>query len=633
MVFVATCGASLLHPESVRASSGTLTVETPLHQEPRPDAPLIALLSQGVEVIIDGPPVDGFYPVTAEGVSGWMRGETVSLQKEIVAEEVWSDATPVTPIEQYPAEPMAADPALTYQDATSAPAPAADPSVPLDTATDAGADGQIAGEPAWNDAPAGEPVADPAAQQGDPATTMPPSAPVQTGETVADPPATGPSLADPASTDMTTGDAPAADPTNGDPSAAQSAPPAEGTLVTPQPDAAPAEAAWTPVPEPTAAPVPSEVSGPEGPASVAADLPIRVGPGPDYSLISTAPRGSTVNQTGHIIDGYVSVQFNDITGWAAADQLVAPGTVSAETPAGTTASGADPTPTDPDAKSENGDSEKRNSRKDTTEPEPPPSPTPEPAPVGPASTLVDMPITYAPGPNSGLIFTVPAGSAVEQTGQLVDGYVSVRYKEVVGWAAREHLGEPIAFVDESLDEEDADPVKTKTPKPGSGVAYTTVDLSLRAGPSAEEEPIVVVPAGEKVVLTGVMEGNFQRVTYGEEIGWVSNDYLTNPEDPTPPKTRKGKEKSYSERQIIRIINKAADRYGQSRSDMVRVARCESNLDPYAVNPSGSYGLFQFIRSTWKSTPYGNEDIFDPEANANAAAWMWKEGRKSEWVCQ
>jgi len=84
---------------------------------------------------------------------------------------------------------------------------------------------------------------------------------------------------------------------------------------------------------------------------------------------------------------------------------------------------------------------------------------------------------------------------------------------------------------------------------------------------------------------------------------------------------------------VRIIYAAADRYDQSRSDMLRVAECESNLDPYAVNPSGSYGLFQFIRTTWKSTPYGKEDIFNPEANANAAAWMWSEGRKSEWVCQ
>ena len=59
-------------------------------------------------------------------------------------------------------------------------------------------------------------------------------------------------------------------------------------------------------------------------------------------------------------------------------------------------------------------------------------------------------------------------------------------------------------------------------------------------------------------------------------------------------------KEWSERQIIRLIHKAADRYDQPRKDMVRVARCESNLDPYARNPAGPYlGLFQFLRSTWK----------------------------------
>jgi soluble lytic murein transglycosylase-like protein len=142
-----------------------------------------------------------------------------------------------------------------------------------------------------------------------------------------------------------------------------------------------------------------------------------------------------------------------------------------------------------------------------------------------------------------------------------------------------------------------------------------------------------VPAGSKVVLTGVMEGDFQRVTFKEEIGWIANEYLATPESPAPNGEAKGKQENYSERQIVRIIYQAADRYDQSRSDMLRVARCESNLDPYAVNPSGSYGLFQFIRSTWKSTPFGSEDIFDPQANANAAAWMWKQGRKSEWVCQ
>ncbi len=69
--------------------------------------------------------------------------------------------------------------------------------------------------------------------------------------------------------------------------------------------------------------------------------------------------------------------------------------------------------------------------------------------------------------------------------------------------------------------------------PGSGVAFTTVDLSMRDGPSATAEPVAAVPAGTRVVLTGVMEGGFQRISHGDQIGWVSNDYLTTPADPEP----------------------------------------------------------------------------------------------------
>lgn len=91
---------------------------------------------------------------------------------------------------------------------------------------------------------------------------------------------------------------------------------------------------------------------------------------------------------------------------------------------------------------------------------------------------------------------------------------------------------------------------------------------------------------------------------------------------------------WSERQVEQIITRAARRYDQSPSIMLRVARCESNLDPYAVNRAGPYyGLFQFLPSTWRSTPYGKKDWFDPRANALAAGWMWKQGRKNEWVCQ
>jgi hypothetical protein len=92
--------------------------------------------------------------------------------------------------------------------------------------------------------------------------------------------------------------------------------------------------------------------------------------------------------------------------------------------------------------------------------------------------------------------------------------------------------------------------------------------------------------------------------------------------------------SYSEQQIIDIIYEAAANYGQSGDDMLRVARCESGLNPNAVGGGGAYhGLFQFVPSTFAGTPYGQYDIYDPWANANAAGWMWSEGKKSNWVCQ
>lgn len=92
--------------------------------------------------------------------------------------------------------------------------------------------------------------------------------------------------------------------------------------------------------------------------------------------------------------------------------------------------------------------------------------------------------------------------------------------------------------------------------------------------------------------------------------------------------------SYSENEILGFISSAAKKYGQNKSAMVRVARCESNLDPCAVNRSGPYyGLFQFLKSTWNKTPYGDQSIYDPKAQAMAAAWMWNEGRKNEWACK
>jgi hypothetical protein len=85
--------------------------------------------------------------------------------------------------------------------------------------------------------------------------------------------------------------------------------------------------------------------------------------------------------------------------------------------------------------------------------------------------------------------------------------------------------------------------------------------------------------------------------------------------------------------VHRIISVAASAYGQSYRLLVNKAECESGLWPYARNPSsGASGLFQFLPSTWRTTPLAHQSIYDPFANALAAAWMHRVGRGGEWVC-
>lgn len=74
--------------------------------------------------------------------------------------------------------------------------------------------------------------------------------------------------------------------------------------------------------------------------------------------------------------------------------------------------------------------------------------------------------------------------------------------------------------------------------------------------------------------------------------------------------------------------------------LVRKAHCETGgtFDPYARNRTAigrehASGLFQFLPSTFRSTPYAAFSIWDPYANALAAGWMHSVGRGGEWVCR
>jgi hypothetical protein len=84
--------------------------------------------------------------------------------------------------------------------------------------------------------------------------------------------------------------------------------------------------------------------------------------------------------------------------------------------------------------------------------------------------------------------------------------------------------------------------------------------------------------------------------------------------------------------VREAITLAGATYGNSAT-LWRKARCESHFNPFAHNASGASGLFQFIPSTFASTPYKGLSIWSPYANALAAGWMHEHGRGGEWVCQ
>ena len=163
---------------------------------------------------------------------------------------------------------------------------------------------------------------------------------------------------------------------------------------------------------------------------------------------------------------------------------------------------------------------------------------------------------------------------------------------------------------------------------------TTKELNLRESPSQDAPVTAVMPRGEQVEPTGEHRDGFVEVRWQGATGWAFGKYLAAPRRVVVKSGLDGGNASWRRRELIAIIYAAADRYGQPREDMLRVARCESDLVPTAVNgPGGSYGLFQFKPRTWLGTPFAEYDIFDPRANANAAAWMWSQGRRREWVCQ
>jgi soluble lytic murein transglycosylase-like protein len=84
------------------------------------------------------------------------------------------------------------------------------------------------------------------------------------------------------------------------------------------------------------------------------------------------------------------------------------------------------------------------------------------------------------------------------------------------------------------------------------------------------------------------------------------------------------------------IAQAAARWGVSYGWLLRVAECESGLNPGAQNPSGASGLFQFMPGTYwlyASRIGETRSYWDAYGAANVAGWMFAHGLSYQWTCR
>lgn len=84
------------------------------------------------------------------------------------------------------------------------------------------------------------------------------------------------------------------------------------------------------------------------------------------------------------------------------------------------------------------------------------------------------------------------------------------------------------------------------------------------------------------------------------------------------------------------IAQAAARWGVSYGWLLRVAECESGLNPGAYNRSGASGLFQFMPGTYylyASQIGETRSYWDAYGASNVAAFMFSRGLAYQWSCR
>jgi soluble lytic murein transglycosylase-like protein len=104
------------------------------------------------------------------------------------------------------------------------------------------------------------------------------------------------------------------------------------------------------------------------------------------------------------------------------------------------------------------------------------------------------------------------------------------------------------------------------------------------------------------------------------------------QDPPSPKRKderapKPKPRPKTVEQMIR------DEWGDRSDEALRVAHCESKLDPDDVSSAGATGVFQIMPvHTWRVRKVGGKHLADPLTNVRVARSLYEDEGWRPWTC-
>jgi uncharacterized protein YgiM (DUF1202 family) len=197
-----------------------------------------------------------------------------------------------------------------------------------------------------------------------------------------------------------------------------------------------------------------------GNATATDALNLRSQPNRTARVLAVIPERAAVKIRGAGRNGYYPVSYRGRTGWAAAEWL--------------RASGA------------------RRSTADT------------------AAAIATDSLNLRTGPSTAdrVRTVLPRGALVTLTGRGSNGYLSVSYKGIQGWAYATYLS-------------GGSPPSIKNVK-----VRTTDALNLRSGPSQGSRVLRTLPRGSRLTLTGESKNGFVGANVGGRKGWVAAQYLS-----------------------------------------------------------------------------------------------------------